>query len=277
MRLFETPGPNYAPFTYPGNKTFLKNLLRPLIGAPERLVSPFLGAGAVEIDACVRGVPVMAADIDPHLVECWHSLLEEPAAVTAAIKKLWPTEEDDLYGGGLKAWWGMLNEYHERYATRAERAAIFLFRKTYSYGANGVRPRRVDRNRSTLSPGLDYNYHSTRRSKLLEGYYLPNFVVRCQDWETTLCEQSGIQDFWFLDPPYPGRERQLYACEPLDWELFYGVLECAPQKWCLTIAADEETEAWFPQPEFTWRTWERPSGASEHKKRYTETIITNFE
>ena len=65
-------------------------VLRQYVGSPARLVSPFLGGGAVEVDASCRGVPVLAGDNYADLIDFWQQVLTNSQAVGLEAKKLWP-------------------------------------------------------------------------------------------------------------------------------------------------------------------------------------------
>ena len=83
----QTPGPNTPPVFYAGGKRWVLSGVRPLIGRPDRLVSPFLGAGAIEIDASCRNIPVLAGDLNEDLINFWQQLLIDSKAIAREAEK----------------------------------------------------------------------------------------------------------------------------------------------------------------------------------------------
>ena len=253
------PGPNHPPVFYPGAKARWKPVLRQLIGKPPRLVSPFLGGGSVEIDTCCRGIPVLAADINQDLVDFWWTILLDSKSVGKAAQEFWPAETADVTREAYAA----VKARYQVTEDAAEKAACFLYVHCFSFAGGGFYKGRKGDQLASVYPKVI--------PRLLEGYCLPGLWVHCQDWEETL-EACWGDDVVFLDPPYPGKEQELYNTPPIDWERFFDYLEILKCHWILTI--DLRNEYVVKRLEkYRIFSWEHTSEFT--KKPYLESIVTN--
>ena len=242
--------------------------IRPLLGKPQRLVSPFLGGGAVEVDASCRGIPVLAADIDEMLVECWQEIIKNSKKVAFFARQYWPVANIQTIGVAAKARFEWVKT-KLKHPCPVQRAAAYYYLKVFSYHGLGARPRLIRRtypsNSNMLWPGLE----TTAIRRLEEGYCLPNFVVKCQDWKTTLNEiRKG--DAVFLDPPYPQVGNGIYGGN-FDWPGFYSAVKKLDVLWVLTIKLDDYADiqlADYRKINIDWYS-------QMNRQHYQETIISN--
>ena len=163
-------GPNQPPLHYPGGKRRMLDRLRPLVGTPKRLVSPFLGGGAVEVDAACRDVPVLGCDLNSDLVQFWRQVLLDSTAVAKAADKIWPRQPSDK----TKDNFALVKARHAAMPDCANKAAHFLYGQAFSWGSKGLHAGPTSDKYYFNRPGLIKN--------LAEGYHLPSLKVKCQDW-----------------------------------------------------------------------------------------------
>ena len=77
----------------------------------------------------------------------------------------------------------------------------------------------------------DYLHLPTKR--LIDGYHLPDFAVKHQDWQTTLAEVKP-GDLVFLDPPYPDTGQAVYG-STIDWPAFFDAIDDLSVPFVLTL------------------------------------------
>lgn len=71
-----------SPLLYPGGKLLLfDTFLRQLPPETKKIVSPFFGGGAIEINLALRGIEVVGYDICPHSTNFWKYFLKDATKV----------------------------------------------------------------------------------------------------------------------------------------------------------------------------------------------------
>ncbi len=122
-----------APIRYAGGKSLATGLIIELMpDNVERLISPFLGGGSIEVACAVElDIPVIASDIFDILITYWKGQLHEPKALYERLLKFAPTvAEFKNVKERLKAHWtGGLP-----LGTALDVAAYFYFNHNTSYG-----------------------------------------------------------------------------------------------------------------------------------------------
>lgn len=189
-----------APIRYPGGKSqavgYIVELLPDNI---ERVVSPFIGGGSVEVALAKElGLKVIAYDIFDLLVNFWQVLLDPPRKekmlsilrglkpdkktyeeVKAALKKHWRFTQ---YGEG---------SLFEIVQDKIELAAFFFFNYQLSYGPGFLGwPSGIY---------LDEEVYAGLLSRL-EEFEAPGLEVHQADFRDVLPKHR--KDFLYLDPPY---------------------------------------------------------------------------
>jgi DNA adenine methylase len=189
-----------APIRYPGGKSYaVGHIIELLPDNVERVVSPFIGGGSVEV-ALARelGLKVIAFDIFDILVTFWQVILnpQEKAQMLSILEGLSP--DKGTYGAvkeRLKRHW-RFTQYGEGggedlIQDRAELAAFFFFNYQLSYGPGFLGwPSSVYLNREAYRRMLD---------KLAE-FEAPGLEVYAADFRDVLPKYRD--DFLYLDPPY---------------------------------------------------------------------------
>ena len=241
--------------------------LRPIIGKPKRLVSPFLGSGAIEIDTCCKGIPIYAADANRDVIRVWEQILQEPQKLADELNKIWPQNKTDV----IKETYYEICAQATQPGDDSKQAAAFIYTQNFGFGGAV---------RTGFGGGSNYATYPSTLQRITEHYYLPNFQVSCQTWETTL-SQTEPGDLAFLDPPYPGHEQSLYAQDPINWTQFYDTLDALPCRWVLTLILDEyatERLSDYPQisKEFNKSFIQSEAYAGKECPRMMETIVTNY-
>lgn len=189
-----------APIRYPGGKSYaVGHIIELLPDNVERVVSPFIGGGSVEV-ALARelGLKVIAFDIFDILVTFWQVILnpQEKAQMLSILEELSPDKETyEAVKERLRRHW-RFTQYGEGGAEdliqdKAELAAFFFFNYQLSYGPGFLGwPSSVYLNREAYRRILD---------KLAE-FEASGLEVYAADFRDVLPKYRD--DFLYLDPPY---------------------------------------------------------------------------
>ena len=179
-----------APIRYAGGKSLAVGLIIERIpDGVERVISPFLGGGSVEVACAVGlGLPVIASDIFDTLITYWKIQLSEPKALYERLLKFAPAvDEFRKVKERLKAHWtGELP-----LDTALDIAAYFYFNHNTSYGPHFLGwPSRV-----YLQP----KRYQTIIEKVRD-FRAENLAVECESFENIIPKYKN--DFLYCDPPY---------------------------------------------------------------------------
>ena len=179
-----------APIRYAGGKSLAVGLIIERIPDDvERVISPFLGGGSVEVACAVGlGLPVIASDIFDTLITYWKIQLSEPKALHERLLKFTPTvDEFKKVKERLKTHW--IGELPLDNAL--DIAAYFYFNHNTSYGPHFLGwPSRV-----YLQP--------KRYQTIIErvrDFRAENLTVGSESFENIIPQYKN--DFLYCDPPY---------------------------------------------------------------------------
>ena len=210
-----------SPIARPGGKSRGVDFILPHILATgeSELVSPFLGAGSVELVAAASGIKVHGSDADGGLIDFWRYAQECPRALAGKIGQLVPM---------TAAWFHQLQDTeYPKMKPGLMRAAVWFVLQEFSVNnlaeMGGFAKDKVRRWNDEL---LD----RVRR------YTGDNLTFRQQDAFTAIKQSSG--KLLYLDPPYYGVD-DLYAAS-VDHTRLFDVLK-KRGNWILSYGTDETT------------------------------------
>ena len=175
---------------YAGGKSLAVGLIVERIpNNVERIISPFLGGGSVEIACAVElGLPVIASDIFDILITYWKVQLTNPEVLYNRLLKFAPTvaEFKNVKERLKKHWTGELP-----LETDIDIASYFYFNHNTSYGPHFLGwPSRVylqpERYQSIIEKVRDFR--------------AANLTVECESFEKVIPKYKD--DFLYCDPPY---------------------------------------------------------------------------
>jgi len=178
-----------SPLRYAGGKSLAVGLIADLIpDNTKRIISPFLGGGAVEI-ACAKelDIPVIGYDIFDILMNYWDVQLHNPIALYERLLEFSPTRETfKQVKTRLKEHWTTDNKLD-----KIGLAAYYYFNSNTSYGPHFLGwPSNV-----YLKP----KRYETMIEKLRD-FRAPNMEVGCMSFEDSIPLYEN--DFLYCDPPY---------------------------------------------------------------------------
>ena len=189
-------------FRYPGGKyNARKKIIEHFPQGLTELVSPFLGAGHIELHLTGLGVHVYGSDAFEPLVNIWSHLLTAPDELAQLCKEQFIFHDRDGFNNIMRS--VIDGEYH--FDSELERAAIYVCILNSSFSSMGLR---VPSIRNYFMEGDTARYlHIDRKArdmvpiKRITNFYNPRIEVNCEDFEVALDKHPSV--FAYLDPPYP--------------------------------------------------------------------------
>lgn len=181
---------NGLPLRYAGGKSLaVGEIVEQMPDNLDRLVSPFVGGGSVEI-ACAKewGITVQGYDVFDILANYWQAQLRRPAELADRIAQ-WPPNKT-IYAEvkqRLKAHW--LGT--EPITDRLELAAHYWFNHNLSYGPGFL---------GWMSRIYEEPERVQRLMDKVRDFHCPNLTVGYGSFEKTL--PLHRDDYLYCDPPY---------------------------------------------------------------------------
>lgn len=186
------------PLRYAGGKSLgVGYIVEQLPDGLDRLASPFIGGGAVEI-ACAKelGIHVCAYDIFDILVNYWQVQLSQRSALADRLAQWQPTKAQYAeVKGRLKAHWNS----ETLISDPLELAAHYWFNHNLSYGPGFL---------GWMSKIYESPERYIRTLKTVRDFRCPNLSVHQGAFEDTLPIHS--EDFLYCDPPYYLDEGEMF-------------------------------------------------------------------
>ena len=171
-----------SPLRYPGGKSrAVKQILALLPPDIERLCSPFVGGGSVELALASRGVQVYAYDVFEPLVNFWRVLLDDAHGLSEKVRGYYPLSREDFYA---------LQKRHTTIADQREMATVFFVLNRCSFSG------------TTLSGGMSPQHPRFTKTCIdkLAQFKANGLHIAHADFKRTF--QKHQNDMMYLDPPY---------------------------------------------------------------------------
>ncbi|UCE26837.1 MAG: DNA adenine methylase [Candidatus Coatesbacteria bacterium] len=205
-----------------GGKTRRARRLAELLPTARCYVEVFGGSAAV-LFAKERSSVEIYNDADGELVNLFKTVRDRPGGLSEALRFLPASREfyRELLNGSCS----------DGDSVRRAAAYYFVLRNSFSCkpGA-GFRSSRAERSRYSMFADF------TKWSERLDRVYIEDL-----DFEDVIEKYDGPDTIFFVDPPYPGRERYYNGgFKPEDHERLRDVLAGTRGKWLLTYADTRE-------------------------------------
>ena len=179
-----------SPLRYAGGKSLAVGYIAERIPQDiDRVVSPFIGGGSVEI-ACANelGLEVVAYDLFDILCTYWQVQLSDPGALTARLREWAPAQETYReVKERLRAHW----KGEVALGDQVEVAAHYWFNHNLSYGPGFL---------GWMSRIYKDPVRYERLLGRVKSFACPSLEVRQGSFEETIPQHDG--DFLYCDPPY---------------------------------------------------------------------------
>lgn len=174
--------PVKSPLRYPGGKSrAVKKIINLLPPELDRLCSPFVGGGSVELALAARGIQVYAYDAFAPLVNFWQTLLADAHNLGRLVQEYYPMKKTTFYE---------LQKRHTEIKDIDESAAVFFALNRCSFSG------------TTLSGGMSPGHPRFTKTCIenLAKFTAERFNVERADFRQSIPRHG--QEFLYLDPPY---------------------------------------------------------------------------
>ena len=281
-----------TPIRYAGGKSRAIKHITPYVINVNKIVSPFLGGGSLEVHWASLGKEVVGYDLFDVLVNFWDVLLNNKKELVEKLKEISPTSEEYSRIKEILMKWDntqeMLKDWKTDHYKRDEvinldnitAAAYYYFNHNTSYG-----PGYLGWGSSVYLTEKKWNDMIDKISK----FELPNLSVAQGSFEEIIPNHN--EDFLYLDPPYylekdsdnkmftgiyPMRNIPIHH-DGFDHELLRDLLKKHKGGFILSYNNCETIREYYKEFEFHYPSWNYSMGNGEKRigKNRTEAGITN--
>lgn len=281
-----------TPIRYAGGKSRAIKHITPYVTNVNKIVSPFLGGGSLEVHWASLGKEVVGYDLFDVLVNFWNVLLNNREELVEKLKEITPTSEEYSRIKEILMKWDntqeMLKDWKTDHYKRDEvinldnvtAAAYYYFNHNTSYG-----PGYLGWGSSVYLTEKKWNDMIDKISK----FELPNLSVAQGSFEEIIPKHN--EDFLYLDPPYylekdsdnkmftgiyPMRNIPIHH-DGFDHELLRDLLKKHKGGFILSYNNCETIREYYKEFEFHYPSWNYSMGNGEKRigKNRTEAGITN--
>ena len=206
-----------TPIRYAGGKSKAIKQITPFVENIDKIISPFMGGGSLEVHWASMGKEVIGYDLFDVLVNFWNVLLNNREELVGKLKEISPTNEEYSKVKEILMKWDntqeMLKDWKTDHYKRDEKitldnitaAAYYYFNHNTSYG-----PGYLGWGSSVYLQPKKWNDMIEKISK----FQLPTLSVKQGSFEEVL--PNHTDDFLYLDPPY-------YLEKDSDNKMFTGI------------------------------------------------------
>lgn len=206
-----------TPIRYAGGKSKAIKIITPYVKDINKIVSPFIGGGSLEVHWSSMGKEVIGYDLFDVLVNFWNVLLNNRDELVLKLKEIVPTgDEYNRIKEILMKWdntQNMLKDWKTKHYVREDvitldnitAAAYYYFNHNTSYG-----PGYLGWGSSVYLKEKKWDDMINKISK----FNLPTLSVNQGSFEIVILKHS--EDFLYLDPPY-------YLEKDSDNKMFTGI------------------------------------------------------
>jgi DNA adenine methylase len=281
-----------TPIRYAGGKSRAIKHITPYVINVNKIVSPFLGGGSLEVHWASLGKEVIGYDLFDVLVNFWNVLLNNKEELVEKLKEITPTSEEYSRIKEILMKWDntqeMLKDWKTDHYKRDEvinldnvtAAAYYYFNHNTSYG-----PGYLGWGSSVYLTEKKWNDMIDKISK----FELPKLSVEQGSFEKIIPKHN--EDFLYLDPPYylekdldnkmftgiyPMRNIPIHH-DGFDHELLRDLLKKHKGGFVLSYNNCETIREYYKEFEFHYPSWNYSMGNGEKRigKNRTEAGITN--
>ena len=281
-----------TPIRYAGGKSRAIKHITPYVTNVDKIVSPFLGGGSLEVHWASLGKEVVGYDLFDVLVNFWNVLLNNKEELVEKLKEILPTSEEYSRIKEILMKWDntqeMLKDWKTDHYKRDEiieldkvtAAAYYYFNHNTSYG-----PGYLGWGSSVYLTEKKWNDMIDKISK----FELPNLSVEQGSFEEVIPKHND--DFLYLDPPYylekDSDNKMFTGIYPMrnipihhvgfDHELLRDLLKKHKGGFILSYNNCETIREYYKEFEFYYPSWNYSMGNGEKRigKNRTEAGITN--
>jgi len=281
-----------TPIRYAGGKSKAIKIITPFVSDVDKIVSPFLGGGSLEVHWASIGKEVIGYDLFDVLVNFWNVLLNNKTELAEKLKEIVPTSEEYSRIKEILMKWDNTQEMMKDWKTEHYKredvitldnitaASYYYFNHNTSYG-----PGYLGWGSSVYLQPKKWNDMIDKISK----FNLPTLSVNQGSFENVL--PNHTQDFLYLDPPYylekDSDNKMFTGIYPMrnipvhhngfNHELLRDLLHNHKGGFVLSYNNCETIRDYYSDFEFHYPSWNYSMGNGEKRigKNRTEAGITN--
>jgi DNA adenine methylase len=192
-----------TPIRYAGGKSKAIKTITPFVADYNKIISPFIGGGSLEVHWASMGKEVIGHDIFDALVNFWNVLLNNNEALANKLAEITPTDEEYRRIKEILMCWDKTQDMLAGWKTdfyirenpiqldELTAAAYYFFNHNASYGPG------------YLGWGSKIYLNDRSWSKMvntIREFNCPNLTVLKKSFEQAIEENPN--EFLYLDPPY---------------------------------------------------------------------------
>ena len=192
-----------TPIRYAGGKTKAINTITPFVTDYNKIISPFIGGGSLEVHWASMGKEVIGYDIFDALVNFWNVLLNRNNELADKLAEITPTDVEYRRIKEILMCWDKTQEMLAGWKTNfyirenpiqldeLTAAAYYFFNHNSSYGPG------------YLGWGSKIYLNDKSWGKMVDSiraFNCPNLTVYRKSYEDAIIENPN--EFLYLDPPY---------------------------------------------------------------------------
>jgi DNA adenine methylase len=281
-----------TPIRYAGGKSKAIKIITPFVEDINKIVSPFIGGGSLEVYWASMGKEVIGYDLFDVLVNFWDVLLKNKEELVEKLKEITPNSEEYSRIKEILMRWDntqdMLKDWKTDHYKREDivvldkitAAAYYYFNHNTSYGPG------------YLGWGSSVYLQPKKWCDMIDKiskFDLPTLSVNQGSFETVL--PKHIDDFLYLDPPYylekDSDNKMFTGIYPMrnipvhhngfNHELLRDLLKSHKGGFVMSYNNCETIREYYKEFEFHYPTWNYSMGNGEKRigKNRIEAGITN--
>jgi DNA adenine methylase len=192
-----------TPIRYAGGKTKAINTITPFVADYNKIISPFIGGGSLEVHWASMGKEVIGHDIFDALVNFWNVLLNRNNELADKLAEITPTDAEYRRIKEILMCWDKTQEMLAGWKTdfyirenpiqldELTAAAYYFFNHNSSYG-----PGYLGWGSKIYLNDKSWN----KMVNIIRTFSCPNLSVHRKSYEQAI--EDNPNEFLYLDPPY---------------------------------------------------------------------------
>ena len=216
-----------------GGKFYISNQIISYFPQVDTIISPFLGAGWIELKCAANGIQIIGNDIDSYAINVFKQFQDNKNELLDIIV-------ENYINISKEHWFELKSEYlNNQFTFDVEGAAKYISLNRSSY--SGIMSKGMGFSRGGMNATKNYRFKHRNRWMVINQAKIKNwdnleykpFILSNKDWYDFLRDQDK-EAFIYLDPPYYKiKGKYPVDFEDEDHEELRGFLETRPN-WILS-------------------------------------------
>ncbi|MHB8360997.1 MAG: DNA adenine methylase [Thermoplasmataceae archaeon] len=237
---------------YPGVKFSLINDISKdfLESGCTEFMDVFGGSGSVSLN--IRSPYIVYNEIDRELVNIFRSIKMHPEEFYAELNEMTATKEEFLQYDHTKVNWKN---------KKVKDACLSLYRFNTSFGGNGETYKTTEKGSYIYMSKVMTDFHSLRRK-------IKGLIIENMDFREFITKYDHDNAFFYLDPPYPGKNWYRFGFEEGDFRDINSILKNIKGKYLMNFKSEDDLpKKIFGNPQYV-KKYENRNTKEEGEFRY---------